>query len=427
MHPESSANNRQGFTLVELLVSTALIASIMVMLLSTVDQTHRVWKRQQTKTAQFQAARSAFEIVARRLSQATLNTYWKAHESDLLVENANFRFRRQSDLQFVSGPTKRFFSKLQNMNVPVDENYPGHALFFTAPIGYTATLDNDKLRKFRMLDSSLAAFGYFVEFGDDPSLPNALRQGNPPYPSQFRYRLMEMTVPTEKFNIHARPVDDQYNIDPRIFDENATTSVASYYEGLVSTSRMPNAAFVRPLWMKEAFQRTIPKGQTTPRFTYAQPLAENILALIVLPKLAVKDRYNPPNSKNADSDFLELAPRYEYDSWRVLSGKTESDPTPERPPIKLDNRARDNLLPPIVQLTMIALDEPSAFRLDLKMTGKPDWFKTLFTTADKESTYLQNMQDFEVSLRNDVRNINYRIFTTDVVIRGSKWSRDPNN
>ena len=429
-------HTQHGFTLVELLVSTALIAGIMLLLLGTVDQTHRVWQRSKSKTEQFQSARAAFDAMTRRLSQATLNTYWKAHEASIATsaDKADFKFRRQSELQFVTGPTARFFGaspKLANINDPIDENYPGHSMFFAAPLGQTeyvdpsATTNPGKLRTLRSLDSALTACGYFVEFGDDPSMPTILRNKIPPYPPRFRYRLMELMVPTENYNVYWR--DDlgtalTWDINPRIYDETK-----AYYGGMVDTNRQPiKDKFARPLWMAQALIRPTPTtGDTSiPRFQYAHSLAENIVALIVLPKLAVKDRVKV-GTTTADPNVLELAPKYEFDSWRVLSGGTETDPV--HTSIKLDNRARDNLLPPIVQVTMVAIDEPSAIRMDLKKTGKPNWLKDLFTTATTETQYIEDMNKLEKAIRDDSKypNVHYRIFTTDVIIRGSKWSREP--
>jgi hypothetical protein len=76
---------------------------------------------------------------------------------------------------------------------------------------------------------------------------------------------------------------------------------------------------------------------------------------------------------------------------------------------------------------MVALDEPTAARMNLGLTGKPDWTKNFFKHVEREEDYLNDMADFEESMNKDpkYKNINYRVFTTDVVIRGSKWSRDP--
>ena len=429
-HRPSTVHRRTsgGFTLVEVLVSTVLIVAIMVLLLSTIDQTQRIWSRSRSKTTQFQTARSAFDAMTRRLAQATLNTYWKPHEITLATEKSDFKFRRQGELQFISGPTKRFINAptvIPNVSLPVDENYPSHAMFFSAPIGYTEYPETGSsgLRKFRSLDSMLAACGYFIEFGDDPSTPEFLKKLTTPYPSRLRYRLMEMTVPAERFNIYARPTDSLRLIDPRIFDENT-----NYYNGLVDTSRKPNAGWIRALWMKEAFQRasTATGTNTIYKFSYARPLADNIVALIILPKLAVKDRVTP-GTTTADPNVLELAPKYEFDSWRTLTGGDDKDPLTG---VSVDNRARDNLLPPIVQVTMVAIDEPSAARMALKLSGKPDWLNKpdkLFQDGSTVAKFQEDLGKLEVRIRDDAtyKNLGYRIFTTDVVIRGSKWSRDP--
>jgi uncharacterized protein (TIGR02599 family) len=417
-----------GFTLVEIMVSTALVVAIMILMLGVVNQTQRLTERSRSKTTQFQSARNAFDSMARRLSQATLNTYWRAQELTIGAEKADYLFRRNSELQFISAPTTRIFTgtpQIANLNEPLEENYPTHCMFFGAPIGFTErVVTGQNYMQFRNLNSMLSAIGYFIEFGDDLDRPDFLRTLQPPYPARLRYRLMEMIVPGEKFNIYYRPKNDdaEYYADPRIFDESG-----NYYQGLVNVGRRPIDPFIRPYWMKEALKRVSVEGQH--RFAYARPMAENVIALIILPKVAEKDRRDPntsPPSPNVNA--LELAPSYEFDSWRVLSGGSEPDPS-EKPKtgVVFDNRTRDNLLPPIVQLTMIAIDEPSAIRMNLGLTGKPNWTSKYFQKAERVEQYEDDISNLEKDIKKDPKysNVNYRIFTTDVIIRGSKWSRDP--
>lgn len=218
---------------------------------------------------------------------------------------------------------------------------------------------------------------------------------------------MEMTIPSERLTTFARPTDDLGSSDPRTFDENN-----AYYGGMVDTNRNSKSNWVRPLWMKEAFARTT----TTPyRFTYAHVRAENVIALVILPKLAEKDRV----PKATD---LELAPEYEFDSWRILAGKTTKDPVSN---ISLDNTARDNLLPPIIQVTMVAVDEKAVARFDPDASRIQTWTKGLFAKAKLVSDYTADIQTLEQRLIDDPYKPNYRIFTADIVLRGSKWSRDP--
>ena len=70
-----SPHFHRGFTLVELLLSTALIALLLLLFVSMVEQTGKIWTRTSSKVSQFQATRAAFDAMTRNLSQATLNTY----------------------------------------------------------------------------------------------------------------------------------------------------------------------------------------------------------------------------------------------------------------------------------------------------------------------------------------------------------------
>src|SRR6185436_13730797 len=182
---------RSAFTLVELMVSTALIAILMLLLLSTVDQTQNVWKRTTAKVAQFQASRAAFEAMTRRLGQATLNTYWRAQDGNSANSRADFLFRRHSELQFISGHTSDAVGKngripgiftssptLTGLTKPPDRAYPTHGVFFFAPLGVTeeparTTYPNGGVIegsvRFRDLDALVTACGYFIEYGDDPN------------------------------------------------------------------------------------------------------------------------------------------------------------------------------------------------------------------------------------------------------------------
>ena len=131
-------------------------------------------------------------------------------------------------------------------------------------------------------------------------------------------------------------------------------------------------------------------------------------SLLSADELAVRDRKTPDN-------LGELAPKYCYDSWRILRQDTKQ---PQR-------SARYNQLPPIVQVTMMVMDEPSALRIqDKYKDAPPAWSKGLFLTVKDEDSYLKDVAEVEKAIAAEKIPINYRIFTTDVVIRGSKWSRD---
>ena len=59
-----------------MLVSMAIITFLLVTLLSVTNHISGFFQSTKGKIEQFREARSAFESISRRLSQATLNAYW---------------------------------------------------------------------------------------------------------------------------------------------------------------------------------------------------------------------------------------------------------------------------------------------------------------------------------------------------------------
>ena len=442
-----------GFTLVELMVSTGLIALLMLLLLGTVDQTQNVWKRTTAKVAQFQASRAAFEAINRRLSQATLNTYYRATDTTSGNSKADYLFRRQSELHFISGHVADattisgripgiFTSNpsLTGLTRPTERAYPTHGVFFFAPLGITeepGLKEFSATRRFRGLDAMLTACGYFIEYGDDPWRPKVLplaTETEPGVPPRIRFRLMEMSVPAEELMIFKRSdtvggnVNDptlstptvtvpwKYSVTPQVLNR-----VLGHYIGRTTTTGSgasekisSNTSWVRPFWMENgnnlgAFQRTTLGVNSTNRFAYGRVMADNVIALIVLPKLSEKDRDQP-------TKIGSLAPEYQYDSWRIQKQDAGA--------AGAANAVRDNKLPPIVQIVMVAIDETSALRFTRNVI--PDWTirdRQLFTKIDDQADLLKDLGELETRLQAD--KINYRVFSTDVVIRSSKWSKDP--
>ena len=82
--------HREAFTLVEVMVSSALLVFIMVLVISTVDQTQKVWSRAQSKVSQFQSARNAFESM----------TQGRAHRAPLSRQAALNEIVRLAGKQF---------------------------------------------------------------------------------------------------------------------------------------------------------------------------------------------------------------------------------------------------------------------------------------------------------------------------------------
>jgi uncharacterized protein (TIGR02599 family) len=93
-------------------------------------------------------------------------------------------------------------------------------------------------------------------------------------------------------------------------------------------------------------------------------------------------------------------------------------------------------LPPILQVTMVAIDEASAQKLEDYSDQPQDFMSGIFQKVGKYSDFLSDLGD-PAKPGNDsliyrlsnpdhqlpTPRMNYRVFTTDVVLRGSKWSK----
>lgn len=351
----------RGFTLVELMLSVVLIGLLAVILASMTSATANSWQYTSSKIEQFRSATNAFDTITRRLSQATLNTSWDYHYPSGITTQPPDKYVRQSDLRFLSGRAETLFGVS-------DPPRPTHAIFFQAPAGYV-----DDPTNFGGMENLLNTWGYYIEYNEDilpPFLvPLAHPTSQPPTISiRNRWRLMELMEPANKLTIYSR------------------------------TSGHPD--YTGREWFTDAFAL-----QTPPTHV----LAENIIAMILLPKL----------SKAEDSTGVKLAPTYDYDS---TVDTTAGNPNADQ---ELNPK---NQLPPVVQVTLVAVDEASAVRMSPA---------TVNNVRAKLAGLFTNAAQFETDLRKDPtssadsslesylisQKINYRIFTANVSLRGAKWSR----
>lgn len=135
-------------------------------------------------------------------------------------------------------------------------------------------------------------------------------------------------------------------------------------------------------------------------------IARNIVALTFRPKLADT---GTGAARSADGKGQALAPNYSYDSHTKGRG---------------ENRKELNSLhqlPPIVEVTMVAIDPDSADRLGRDSTPPDLGLEKLFQNADPEvsqkdlETLLTRLRELKVSAR---------VFRTEVSLKGAKWSHE---
>lgn len=142
-----------------------------------------------------------------------------------------------------------------------------------------------------------------------------------------------------------------------------------------------------------------------PAESEALPIADNIIALIIWPK-------------KPDQDAAAGAPSYAYDSR--LNGTASPQPDTA------------NQLPPVVQVTMVGIDEKSAARLET--AGQMPAFvnAALAGLFEDPAKNAEDLAALEQRLQNPAglgfgdtgAGLEYRIFTSAVPMRESKWSRN---
>lgn len=342
--PRARLPLRPGFTLVELLVSMAVVTMLMLIFATLTDRTANIWRSTRGKVSQFQQARDAFDTITRNLSQATLNTYLDYYDSTGARRDASNsatfqpdRYGRHSELRLLSGPAAPMLAR------PPAQT-PGHALFFYAPLGETGAPANTALHHLLNLT------GYYITYGEDTERPDFLP-----------------TVPTYGFRLH----------EFKQRTENLTR---------------PGGAGAWP-----------PDVNNHPD---AHVIARNIVAITFLPKLPSQ---GPAGDPSIDKDGNALAPNYQYDSLTAGQAGVRKE---------LNSLHQ---LPPIIEVTMVAIDDASAERIGRDSTPPDFGLATLFQSADP-AVRKTDLETLINTLR--AQRLNPRVFTTEVSLKSAKWSRE---
>ena len=144
-----------GFTLIEIMVSMTILTLIILVIASAMDQSRKVWSSSRSRVEAFRETRAAFEAMARRLSEASVNAYWGYDDP-----TSPTIYVRHSDLHFVAGKSTELMTRGTNC---------GHCVFFQGPFGYAGT-EAGALGGGAELDhmeSLLNGWGYFVSYDSD--------------------------------------------------------------------------------------------------------------------------------------------------------------------------------------------------------------------------------------------------------------------
>jgi uncharacterized protein (TIGR02599 family) len=351
----TSKRSRVGFTLVEVLLSMAVLSLIMAVMMQMVASTEKVWKNTSSAETSFREARLAFSAITDRVARASLNTYW-AYDNPASPTT----YVRKSELHFISGPASSIMS---GATLPNHASLPpGHAIFFQAPVGFSTSAS-------AYSTDLLNACGYFVEFGPDPAQPGFITT------AQNRFRLMEMVQDTSYLQV--------YN------ESN------------------PPVAMDELKWIQNGVAQGSPG---------THELAKNVVLLIVWPK-------NSP-AADASGNTTPLTTTYKYDTRAAALGLNGVADTGDTDPLGtgISNSPQQdqtsNQLPPLIEVTMIALDEPSAIRLQTQYgSTAPSLVSAgLFANA---ANYRADLASVQATLLQ--QHLTYHVFDQTVTVRQAQW------
>lgn len=321
----------RGFTIIELLAAVAIMTVILTVIFGITQQTGNAWRSTNSKIDAFQGARAAFEAMTQTLGQATLNAYYDYYDS--------LGARRSPTNAATFAPAA--YGRYSDLHFLAGKSLlPGqitHSIFFQSPVGYSDS------PSYETMETLLNACGYFLTYSKDPSRPTFLDSLPNPPPERNRFRLMQFLQPSQELAVYASATGD--------------------------------------LWLTDAMAASPPP---------TRQIAENIIALIILPRRADQDTGTP------------LAPLYEYDSRAGASNP---------------QAVTQHQLPPLVDVVMVAIDEASAKRLDNGSTPPDFGLGSLFSTASELESDLTTL---ESTL--NTQHIVYRIFRTTVPMSNAKWS-----
>lgn len=360
----SRSRAKGGFTLVEILVAATITVILVAILLRITTLASTTVNLSTQALTAFTSARSAFDIMTQNLSQATLNSYYDYYDaSGNRRTNSNVNsfapatFGRASDLQFIVRANQQ-------------EARYGQEVYFQSPRAYSTDA---------ALQSSsglLNACGYYIVFGgnqlyEPTAVTGQIAAGKTA--EKYRYRLMQAMEPTEKF---------------KVFTSTAVSSNTDQTTWLTNIQNPP-----------------------TQGSAYVAPLADNVIALVVWPRMSVND----------DNTGFKLLPgnyAYTYDSQGNVAPKA-----PTTPGQIYSQAITADQLPPDVMVTMVVLDESSAAQMAVASgasapTKLESALLNKFATADQYSNDLTALANNLTAL-----HLNFQFFSTTVSMRESKWTQ----
>ncbi len=222
----------------------------------------------------------------------------------------------------------------------------GHAVFFQAPLGVIGDPANAGLTNL------LCGRGYFVQYGSDESFrPGFL----PDEGVKNRFRVMEYSPYAESNSVYSPAAGGWFADAGKELDKDDEASGTSTTRGLT------------------------------------RPIADNIILLLLSPRL--KDAAD-------EGGDVSIAQKFAFDSKQITNALTTQYPTAQ---------GTQNVLPPLVRVVMVAIDESSAEKLALA-DKLSELVKSSGASFNSATEIDRDIGTLEESLR--AQRLNYRVFST---------------
>ena len=231
----------KAFTLVELMVTMVVLSIVILVTFSIIRHTSMMWLSTNARLTSLEAATAGFDLITRQVSQATLNTYW-----DYNSRTDPTQYVRASELNFCMGNAgspnitaghnyNSLLPDLSTLNLSATSAVT-HAIFFQAPLGYTAT--KGKAPDFSPLGGMLNTVGFYVAYTSERDLPSFLNIA----PKQ-RFRLYQLVEPSEQLRVYSQSAGQDPYGPKDWFTANlgtASRKIADNVIGLILRARYPN-------------------------------------------------------------------------------------------------------------------------------------------------------------------------------------------
>jgi uncharacterized protein (TIGR02599 family) len=215
--------------------------------------------------------------------------------------------------------------------------------------------------QYRNLNNLFNGRGYFVAFGGDRSFKPSFVKGE----ERFRFRLMEFRPPAEANEVFEDGQEER--------SKNETQEFSNWFK--------------QGLGMGGVFE------------SHLNPSAENILSIVVSPRDSLS-----AESVSREETFSRIAPEFSFDS-NVTSEELEEF---------------DQQVPPLVRVTMIAIDEATAVRFERGSEIPSELVGSLSGMFEDTKNYTEDVR--KVSNALNELGVSHKIFSSMVMLRSSKWS-----